>query len=282
MATYSQTDLSQAGYLSLVRWYALGGHDVDRQAEILFGYKFKNGTVALAAAMLDDSTVKLQLNTVVQEIEQGTNGVHVATDGGQTISARACIVATPSGCWADLKFSPPLSEGRLRVSRANSLVSTLASNTQVTLKGESRRFQLVAPVGSRVGMIYTIRKVSDDVQVAQLDATPAFKDPKDEAQWTDAIKELLPPHVEINDIRTEWYLQDDPLTRGGWSMYHAGVLTREEPHVRLAVPEGRVAFATSDISEFWHSFIDGAIESGIKAAGQVRSILGVHPVPARP
>jgi monoamine oxidase len=52
-------------------------------------------------------------------------------------------------------------------------------------------------------------------------------------------------------------------------MYQAGVLTAEEPPLRLAEPEGRVSFASADIASFWNSFIDGAIESGIRAARQV-------------
>jgi monoamine oxidase len=69
------------------------------------------------------------------------------------------------------------------------------------------------------------------------------------------------------------YYADDPLSRGAWPMYRAGVLTREEPPLRLARPEGRLVFATADISSFWTSFIDGAIESGLRAGRQVREIL---------
>jgi monoamine oxidase len=66
---------------------------------------------------------------------------------------------------------------------------------------------------------------------------------------------------------------DDPLSRGAWARYKPGVLTREEPHVRLAEPEGQVVFATADISQLWTSLIDGAIKSGIRAGYQIHDIL---------
>jgi hypothetical protein len=56
-------------------------------------------------------------------------------------------------------------------------------------------------------------------------------------------------------------------------MIHAGVLSREVPSERLAQPEGRLVFATSDIATFWHTFIDGAIEFGVKAGRRVRHIV---------
>jgi monoamine oxidase len=42
----------------------------------------------------------------------------------------------------------------------------------------------------------------------------------------------------------------------------------------LQAPEGRVVFAGSELANGWGGFIDGAIESGLRAARQAGAVLG--------
>jgi monoamine oxidase len=265
--------LSEASFLALMRWYALGGHDYDGMRKVISGTSFKNGVATLTDALLADGNTILKLSSPATEIEQRDQGVRVKTRDGETYSARVCVVATPSGVWADVKFFPSLSENRLKVSRARALQQPAGvAKMQMILKGERRRFFIVPELGHPIGMIWTWKKQSDDVQFAQARQSPAMRDAADLNEVTAAINALL-PHVEVLELVTETWYPNDPFSRGGYAMYQAGVLTREEPPIRLAQPEGRLVFATSDISRFWCSFMDGAIESGLRAGHQVRTIL---------
>jgi monoamine oxidase len=38
-------------------------------------------------------------------------------------------------------------------------------------------------------------------------------------------------------------------------------------------PEGGLVFAGSDLADGWSGYVDGAIESGLRAARQVRALL---------
>ena len=63
----------------------------------------------------------------------------------------------------------------------------------------------------------------------------------------------------------------DPYAKGTWTMYRPGWLTADLPELQR--PEGSVYFAGSDIADGWRGFIDGAIESGARAATQVAARL---------
>jgi monoamine oxidase len=54
-------------------------------------------------------------------------------------------------------------------------------------------------------------------------------------------------------------------------MYRPGDLTGSLPAARR--PEGRLAFAGSDIARGWISLVDGGIESGLTAALTTRQTL---------
>jgi hypothetical protein len=265
-------DLCHGGYLSLLRWYALGGHDYDRMGETQNGTVIKHGTSALHQAILDDSGANLKLKTTVAEVEAVDDGVRVKTEDGEILSARVCVVATPAGSWADIKFSPALSEDRMRLARERVLQAPEISETKVVLKGERRRFYIIPKVEHPIGAITTVQVLGDDLQICRANQHPSMRNAADWSEVEAGIKDLL-PDVEVLDHVTETYYGDNPLTRGGWGMYHAGVLSREEPPERLARPEGRVVFATADIAKFWHPFIDGAIESGLTAGRFARGIV---------
>jgi monoamine oxidase len=42
----------------------------------------------------------------------------------------------------------------------------------------------------------------------------------------------------------------------------------------MQIPEGRVVLAGSDVANGWAGFIDGAIESGLRAGARAAAILG--------
>ena len=55
----------------------------------------------------------------------------------------------------------------------------------------------------------------------------------------------------------------DEFSQGTWCVHKPGWYTRY--HAAMQEPEGRVILASSDIANGWAGFMDGAIESGIRA-----------------
>ncbi|MBV8954502.1 MAG: FAD-dependent oxidoreductase [Solirubrobacterales bacterium] len=56
----------------------------------------------------------------------------------------------------------------------------------------------------------------------------------------------------------------DESSRGTWAIHRPGWY--EHHHAAMQAPEGQVVLAGSDLANGWAGFIDGAIESGFRAA----------------
>ncbi len=70
----------------------------------------------------------------------------------------------------------------------------------------------------------------------------------------------------------------DEFSQGTWMAYRPGQLTRF--HSAFQETEGRLAFAGSDLALGWAGWMDGAVETGARAAAQVEEMLTA--VPPRP
>jgi hypothetical protein len=98
------------------------------------------------------------------------------------------------------------------------------------------------------------------------DETPDAKDLKSiEAQ----LRHYLPEAEVVASATHDW--RDDPYARGTWFVYPAGFI--HEFETELLRPEGRVVLAGADVSVHRPGYIDGAVESGRRAATIVSEIL---------
>jgi monoamine oxidase len=68
---------------------------------------------------------------------------------------------------------------------------------------------------------------------------------------------------------TSW--EDDPLVRGGYAVFSPGF----DPSLRdwLRRPAGRLTFAGEHTSVEWEGFMNGAIESGRRAAAEIAALV---------
>lgn len=77
-----------------------------------------------------------------------------------------------------------------------------------------------------------------------------------------------PPPKVLSVKGQDW--GKDAYAKGGWTFRHPGQLLGELRAVRQ--PHGRLVFAGSDIATGWGGYVDGAIETGIRAAGLVSDL----------
>lgn len=77
----------------------------------------------------------------------------------------------------------------------------------------------------------------------------------------DAAVELYATHDWMND----------PFAKGTWSCWGPGAMSRYL--AELQKDEGRVLFASADWADGWRGFVDGALESGKKAAKTFAGIM---------
>lgn len=234
------------------------------QASVL-GHTFVDGTVALARAILDDSRAALRLSAPVRRVESDDTGV-VVTCGQSEVRAERVLVTTPVGVWRDIDFVPELSSDKNAISRENHAgqgqkIWALARNVSDDLSG----------FGWGTSFDYVGAMKSTDNGVVLVCFAPEHDrvDPEDLADVQRAVREFA-PEAEVLDARAHDWVHD-PYSKGTWATFRAGQFAAYETAVGRA--EGRVHFGGSHTARRWRAFIDGAIESGKRAAAEIDSVL---------
>ena len=226
----------------------------------------EGGTSTLVAAMLEDSGAELRLSTPVTAIRHDASGV-VAESEGERFRARAAVVAVPLGLLAHVEFDPPLDLGKSAVSAATA--AWMGAKVWAIVKDAPPGF---SSLGLAHGLDY----------VATLDAVPGgvltvcFGPRADEIDGADrvAVQRAVGAHLpdaEVVACTTHDWTRD-PYARGGWAAYRPGQITRYGAALRRR--EGRLVFAGGDIAVRWPGNIEGAVESGFRAASEVAELLG--------
>ena len=72
---------------------------------------------------------------------------------------------------------------------------------------------------------------------------------------------ILPGYEALEATAHDWLA--DEFSRGTWAIHRPGWY--EHYHAAMRRPEGPVLLAGSDLADGWAGFIDGAIESGLRA-----------------
>lgn len=260
--------IDQAGYLDQVHWYARAGNDMDRLLRACTQFKISTGTASLIELLLRDSHAEIKLNTPVKKVEQSSRGVKVTAEDGKAYFAKSCIVALPMNCWNDIEWLPALAPGKVAASKERHVGSGF--ELKVKVKGNKGSYQGMAPSGYPINIVYTDYISEDHTKfIAMGNSVPGF-DVNDDEHVREAFTRLLPGAEIMESFAYDW--NSDPYSKGTWCDYKPGMWSKYGQDMRK--DEGRVIFAGSDIANGWRGFIDGAIETGLRASGTVLKQLG--------
>ena len=83
----------------------------------------------------------------------------------------------------------------------------------------------------------------------------------DLAMTQTSLDETIPGYEVLDATAHDWLA--DEFSRGTWAIHRPGWY--EHHHATMRRPEGNLILAGSDLANGWSGFIDGAIESGLRA-----------------
>ncbi len=262
-AIQCHNDAAEGSFAEALRWYALANGDPDTYAHSLSRFTMKEGTTHLLNCILNDAQATLSFNTLVEKIEQNDDFVSIFTKN-KTFKAKKCIVATSCNVWKNITFSPSLALEKTALS--NEEHAGKGAKIYIQIKGvfkDSRWSAVDEPILSILP--HCVGKKSSMLV--------AFTNPAVPMAFTKDNLELFlkkfNPKVEILDFKYHDWV-NDPHTLGTWCTFKPLQMTHYLQAAQL--PEGKVHFAGSDVASGWRGFIDGAIESGVKAARAVIEI----------
>ncbi|MFD3946007.1 flavin monoamine oxidase family protein [Streptomyces sp. NPDC058579] len=251
---------TRGAYTALVRQLALSGDLATYNG--LNTYRPVTGMGGLISAMLADQPVTLQLNSPVAAVTDTASHVCVETRDGRKYTGRSVVVAVPANVWNSITFRSGLPREFASASTAGIAVPH-AKKIWMKVRGDVGRFiaqgaESGAPLigvvphttladGSRLMIGFSVDPQLDHTSTAQVQA---------------ALRRFVPQAVVEGIKSQDW--GGDPYARGGWSFMRPLQLTRQLR--TLQQPQGRLVFAGSDIASGWSGFVEGAIESGERAA----------------
>lgn len=264
---YAGRPANEASWSGNLRWFAMGLDNYHDFIDMVMNWKLKSGTGELVSRILADGGAELRLGSAVQSVDSGADSVTVTLADGQRVTGATAIVAVPANVWSHLDFSPALDPQQFEASQAG-MSAEWAGKAVAIIKGESRSVMFSGDPTVPISFFTSSFRSPDEQLLAIYPMDPSI-DLTDPEVLRAAITKAL-PHVTVVDAAGDRYLADDPFFRGAWGFLRPGQLTKYVPHERFTRLDDRVVFASSDIAKLFHGFIDGAIESGIRAGRDVR------------
>jgi monoamine oxidase len=268
-------DPQDLSLLALVDQFASGG--APGQSKF---HRISGGNDRVPRALARAMRGKLLLQTVIRRIRQSADGVHVTVDerGKQSeLQGDFCVAALPASTLRDVKFDPALPDEQ------SLAIATLKYGpaTRVLLqfekpfwrrRGRPRAFASDLPTGAVWDGAEDQRAPSGILSLlAGGRASRALREiigSEGERGLIERLAWLGPPAPLLTMQMVTW--EDDPWSRGGYAVFDPSF----DPRLRawLARPCGRVVFAGEHTSLRWQGYMNGAIESGRRAAAEVRAL----------
>ncbi|NUR54664.1 MAG: FAD-dependent oxidoreductase [Acidobacteria bacterium] len=233
----------------------------------------------LAAARLH---APVRLMTIVRRLTQDASGVRAIVESdGRTAEIRAsfAVSALPASTARDVIFDPPLPDAQhdaiatLPYGRATRLLvqfdrrfwrgraRPIAYATDLDIgaiwdgneqqRGRAGILSFLAGGRASAGLQALMRGGGSDAVARQL-------------AWLGTPPRVLTSRVIVWD--------DDPWVRGGYAYF--GPAFDPLGRAWLARPAGRIVFAGEHTSVRWQGYMNGAVESGLRAAAEVAALAG--------
>jgi monoamine oxidase len=253
--------LDEAGAVSILRWHALSGGSLALTQFTGGRVTLARGTDSLLRAIADGADYEARLETPVSAIVQTASGVEVHERSGGVHPAKAVVVAVPLNTLGSITFEPGLSGGKL----AGIAAGQVSRGIKIFIRARGpASFQNAIRPGHPFGYLDTEFMLDGGGQILIGFGNDAERcDATDLAGVQRAMDTIMPGYEVLDATAHDWLA--DEFSRGTWAIHRPGWYT--DHHAQMQRPEGRVLLAGSDLADGWAGFMDGAIESGIRAGG---------------
>ncbi len=179
----------------------------------------------------------------------------MTTRAGETLAARAAIVAVPLNTLRAIDFDPGLPADK----QAGIALGQASRGIKLMIRAEGdRATQNAIRQGHEFGYLASEERLDADAQLLIGFGPDAERLRADDLGAVQRSLETIMPGYRAVDATAHDWLADE-FSRGTWAIHRPGWY--EHHHAAMRRPEGRVLLAGSDLANGWAGFIDGAIES---------------------
>jgi monoamine oxidase len=229
--------------------------------EVAGGHRIRGGTRRLCEAIAADSAADVRLGATVARIEQDVDGVVAITRDGDRVAARSAIVTVPRNALGAIEFEPALSEAKCSAIGGN---ASCGLKVWAEVEGRWPPFLGLGPADRPLSNIASEFHDDDRTIVVGFGVDRTRLDGNDLDAVQECLRMWFPEMRALATVSHDW--THDEFSAETWPALAPGQLTRLP---ELQRPDGDLYLAGSDYALGWAGYIDGAIESGIRAARAV-------------
>ncbi len=224
------------------------------------------GTGELLEAILRDAAnADLFLESPIRRVETHAGRV-VAMTEDTAFAGRMCVLAVPVNVWKNIDFAPALSAEKVALSKEQ--LAGHGAKVWALVDDAPANFSAVGRRGGAIQMVWRDPlAVAEGVLLVVYGPDTARLDPSRPDLVHSALAEFLPDVKLLGCAGHSW--SNDPFALGTWSVFRPGQISQYERSMRRR--EGEIVFAGADLAYRWPGFMDGAIETGLRAAREVLS-----------
>jgi monoamine oxidase len=239
------------------------------------------GMDQLPKAFYDQLQPEVRFGAEVRQIDQSDDGVtvHFKTEAGRfNVTGDYCICTLPFPCLRTIELGRPFSQGKMRAIRQlNYHASTkilfqvrrrfweqedgiVGGATVTDLPIRRMNYPPANPATERGVLLASYTWGQDALQWGAMDPETRLEEALDD------VSRIHPRIREEYEVGTSYAWYADRWARGAFALFAPDQQT--DLQASIVRPEGRVHFAGEHCS-LYHAWIQGALESGIRAAKEV-------------
>lgn len=263
-------------------WYAKSGDTLKRLMDVANGAqerKFKTGSAQIPKKLAENIIGMggvLMLNVSVASIDQsGGNSVKVTSACGKTFAGNRLILAVPPHLYSKIEWKPDLPLPKATVMQnfhSGSCIKAIVFYRHAWWKKRNQNGQIWDVRGP---IVYCL----DDSPYPSI---MGFILAEDAQKWTlktakerrEAILQQYARLFETEEaleavdyVEQDWNNEMEYVRGGPVSMPKIGTFLQTSKDIRL--PFGRIHFAGAELATQWAGYMDGAVQSGERAANEV-------------
>jgi monoamine oxidase len=257
----------QISLATMLHWYALGGGTYNGLIDCV-GIHMVQTTRKLIDAIAGEVRGSIQLEMPVASVAQSDSGIEIETREGESFWGEAAIVAVPVTVLPGIKFTPEPPEEIQAL--AGQRYAGIGSKVWIHVRGSEDTFHVAAPDREPLNLIDTVYQSGGSQILVAFGNDAASASPTDSQAVIEVMRRLAPGDYEVLEVSGHDWTADE-FSGGTWAMTAPG--QRSKALRRFLEPHGRVMYAGSDVALGWNGFMDGAIESGVRAAKTVDSLM---------
>ncbi|MFJ5294823.1 flavin monoamine oxidase family protein [Streptomyces sp. NPDC088348] len=245
--------------------------------------RFAQGAAGPAHAVAQLLGDRIRLGEQVCDVEQAGSAVRVRTAAGTVVQAHRAVVALPPPAVRSIAFSPALPESRsgwIAHSAMGRVAKVHAVYAEPFWRAEGLSGIATLYGSPPVGVVFdnSPEDGSAGVLVAfvygdRADAWAGLDQDERRTAVLGSLRAVVGERAERPVDYTETLWADDEFARGGYAAYAApGGWSGYGEH-GWREPTGAVHWAGTETATVWNGYIDGAIASGYRAAGEIADAL---------